>query len=105
MARWNHNPKFKIIKWDAYSILNSNPSITAARLKRVNNYDDNYDYDFNYSIKSLISLFEQMAASFTPVKNMSQFTKDKMYDAYKYSAFPTKIYMNQLNNKRVEVKL
>lgn len=104
MARWNHYPKFKIIKWDAYSILNSNPPITASRLKKINNYDDNDNFDFNYSIKSLIYLFEQIAASFTPIKSMSQFTKDKMYSKYKYSVSPTKIYMNQLNNKRVEVK-
>lgn len=102
MARWNYYPKFRIVKWDAYSILNVNPSIAVSGLKRTNELEDSFRV--HHSIKSLMNHFEQIAASFTPVKAMSQFTKDKMYGTYKYAATPVKIYMNQLNNKRVEVK-
>lgn len=103
MARWNYSPKFKIVKFDAYSILEKNPSTATSKLKKINEYDNSFNPEL--SIKSLTYHFEQIAASFTPVKNMSPVTKDKLYGVYKYYVFPIKIYMMQLNNKRVEVKL
>ena len=102
MARWNYYPKFRIIKWDAYTLLNVNPQVIVSKLNRINGLEDSYQ--LHHGTTALFHHFEQIAASFTPVKAMSQTTKDKMYSIYKYAATPIKIHMMQLNNKRVEIK-
>jgi hypothetical protein len=41
---------------------------------------------------------------FIPVKDMSHAVKATIADQYKYAVFPTKVYLMQLDGKRVQVK-
>jgi len=100
MARWNHQPKYKVVRLDAYSFIRNHARLATDTLKAT----ANNNRDVQLYISKVILRMQQMAAMFTPVKQMSPASKELLTFYYKNSAVPFKVHLMQLDGKRVEVK-
>jgi len=107
MARWNHQPKYRIQRWDAYSYLQTQPNAVHSTLKHANEMNaQTFVRVMNAQafVRLTIKHIQHMAAMFIPVKDMSPAVKTSITDHYKYAVFPTKVHLMQLDGKRAEVK-
>lgn len=98
MARWNHQPKYHIQRWDAYSYLQALPNVVRSTFKRAD------EMNAQAFVHLIIKDIQRMAAMFIPVKDMSPAVKTSITDQYKYAVFPTKVHLMQLDGTRAEVK-
>jgi len=99
MARWNQQPKYHIQNWSAYRYLLAQTHRVRSTFKRAND-----GMNTEALVRIIIKNIQLMAAMFVPVKDMSPAVKTTITDQYKYATFPTKVYLMQLDGKRVQVK-
>lgn len=97
----NYNPKYKIIKLDAYSIIRDHAVSAISVLRWCNGIGDRNEHQ---PLLTIFAIMKEMAAMFTPVDQMSPAVKQLITYHYKNSTLPCRIYLMQLNNKRVLVK-
>lgn len=107
MARWNHQPKYHIQRWDAYAYLQTQPKLVRSTFKRANELNAQafvHLMNAQAFVRLAIKDMQHIAAMFIPVKDMSPAVKTSITDQYKYAVFPTKVHLMQLDGTRAEVK-
>jgi len=100
MARWNQQPKYHIKNWSAYGYLQAQSVQVCGDLRTAANGGVNTET----RVRIATRIIQRIAAMFIPVKDMSPAVKATIADQYKYAVFPTKVYLMQLDGKRVQVK-
>jgi len=89
MARWNQQPKYHIKNWSAYGYLQAQTHAVRSTFKRANDA---------MNTEALVRI------TIKDIQRMSPAVKTTITDQYKYAVFLTKVYLMQLDGKRVQVK-